>query len=179
MSQYVCIHHGRADDCTCHTNIISTITQQELRPHSVTRRLGNRGIGIKYVHNWRYFRMIFRFLNLYKVGRTPWTGDLPVVRPLAIHREQYKHIINAHRHPFHEWDSNPRSKCSSGRRRFMPRPRSQCDRHFLLFEKRRNSITQTVMSQRLMKILKIINCKIALKALAIRTNTWSKKTPCV
>jgi hypothetical protein len=28
----------------------------------------------------------FRFLILYTVGRTPWTGDQPVARPLPTHR---------------------------------------------------------------------------------------------
>jgi hypothetical protein len=29
---------------------------------------------------------LFQFLNLYTVGRTPWTGDQPVARPLPTHR---------------------------------------------------------------------------------------------
>jgi hypothetical protein len=29
---------------------------------------------------------LFQFLNLYKVGRTPWTGDEPVARPLPTQR---------------------------------------------------------------------------------------------
>jgi hypothetical protein len=45
----------------------------------------------------------FQFLNLYTVGRTPWTGDQPVVRQLPTHR------INAHRYP-------------------CLRPRGHCDR---------------------------------------------------
>jgi hypothetical protein len=28
----------------------------------------------------------FQFLNPYTVGRTPWTGDYPVARPLPTHR---------------------------------------------------------------------------------------------
>jgi hypothetical protein len=47
----------------------------------------------------------FQFLDLYTVGRTPWTGDQLVARPLPTHRIR---------------DSNPRSKCSRGRRQFMP-----------------------------------------------------------
>jgi hypothetical protein len=38
---------------------------------------------------------IFQFLNLYTVGRTPWTGDQSVARPLPTHRTtqtQNKHI---------------------------------------------------------------------------------------
>jgi hypothetical protein len=29
---------------------------------------------------------LFQFLNLHTVGRTPWTGDQHVVRPLPTHR---------------------------------------------------------------------------------------------
>jgi hypothetical protein len=47
-------------------------------------------------------------------GRTPWTGDQPVVRPPPTHR------INAHRHPCLEWDSNQRSQYLRRRRRFVP-----------------------------------------------------------
>jgi hypothetical protein len=35
----------------------------------------------------------FQFLNLYIVGRTPWTGDQLIARPLPTQR------INAYRHP--------------------------------------------------------------------------------
>jgi hypothetical protein len=57
----------------------------------------------------------FSFFILYTVGRTPLTGDQPVARPLPTHR-----TINEHKHPCLEWDSNPRSQCSRGRRQFMP-----------------------------------------------------------
>jgi hypothetical protein len=40
-------------------------------------------------------------------------GDQPVARPSPTQR------INAHRHPFLEWDSNPRPQCLSGRRQLM------------------------------------------------------------
>jgi hypothetical protein len=33
--------------------------------------------------SWALF---FQFLNLYTVGRTPWTGDHPLARPLPTHR---------------------------------------------------------------------------------------------
>jgi hypothetical protein len=55
----------------------------------------------------------FQILNLYTVGRIPWTGDQPVARPLPAHR------INAHRHRCFEWDWNPRSQCPSGTGQFM------------------------------------------------------------
>jgi hypothetical protein len=41
----------------------------------------------------------FSFLILCRVGRTPWTGDQPVARPLPVHTEQHTHKANAHRNP--------------------------------------------------------------------------------
>jgi hypothetical protein len=51
---------------------------------------------------------LFSFLIIYTVGRSPWTGDQPVARPLPTQnkRIQYKH-------PCLESDSNPRSQRSS------------------------------------------------------------------
>jgi hypothetical protein len=45
----------------------------------------------KCVYLWLYSSFVgpwtlFQFLILYVVGRTPWTGDQPVVRPLPTHR---------------------------------------------------------------------------------------------
>jgi hypothetical protein len=41
-------------------------------------------------HLWVYSScgpwLLFEFLNLYIVGRTPWMGDQPVTRPLPTHR---------------------------------------------------------------------------------------------
>jgi hypothetical protein len=37
-----------------------------------------------------------------------------------LHTEQHQHGINAHRHACLEWESNPRSQCSTGRRWLMP-----------------------------------------------------------
>jgi hypothetical protein len=51
----------------------------------------------------------FSFLILYLVGRTPWTADQPVARPLPTHGNTNR--IKAHRHPCLEWDSSPRSQC--------------------------------------------------------------------
>jgi hypothetical protein len=44
--------------------------------------------------------LLFQFLNLYKVGRTPWMGDQPVARPMPTHRK-YEHRINAHNPDIH------------------------------------------------------------------------------
>jgi hypothetical protein len=60
--------------------------------------------------------LLFQFLNLYTVGRTPWMGDQPVPRPLPTH----KHRINAHRHSCFEWDSNVISQFLSLRPRGRP-----------------------------------------------------------
>jgi hypothetical protein len=60
----------------------------------------------------------FSFLIFYTVGRTPWTGDQPVARPLPAHRTAQTRK-KAHKHPFVKWDSNPGSQCLSGRRQFM------------------------------------------------------------
>jgi hypothetical protein len=61
--------------------------------------------------------LLFQFPNIYIVGRTPWTRDQPVARPLTC--TQYTNRINAHRHICLELDSNPRPRCLSGRRQFM------------------------------------------------------------
>jgi hypothetical protein len=53
---------------------------------------------------------LLQFRNLfYTVGRTPWTSDQPVARPLAAHRSTQQHNKRTHRHPCLEWDSNPLS----------------------------------------------------------------------
>jgi hypothetical protein len=57
---------------------------------------------------------LFQFLNPIHDGRTPQTRDQPVAKPLPTHR------INAYRHLYLEWDSNPWSQCSSEQRQFMP-----------------------------------------------------------
>jgi hypothetical protein len=63
----------------------------------------------------------FSFLILYTVGRTPWTGDRPVARPLPTHRTtQTQNKRTQYRHLCLEWDSIPRSQCWSERRQFMP-----------------------------------------------------------
>jgi hypothetical protein len=64
-------------------------------------------------------RSLFQFLNPYTVGRTPWMGISPS-QGRYLHTEEYKHRINAHRHSCLEWESKPRSQCSSGWRRLMP-----------------------------------------------------------
>jgi hypothetical protein len=43
--------------------------------------------GAAFVGPWPFFS----FLIWYTVGRTPWTGDQSVVRPVFVHTEQHKH----------------------------------------------------------------------------------------
>jgi hypothetical protein len=59
-------------------------------------------------------------LFLYTAGRTPWTGDQPVAKPLPTQRITQTQNKRTHRHPCLEWNSNPRSQRSSERRQFMP-----------------------------------------------------------
>jgi hypothetical protein len=54
---------------------------------------------------------IFQFRNVYTVGRTPWTGDQPVTRPLPTHTTTQTQFKRTHRHTCLEWDLNPRPQC--------------------------------------------------------------------
>jgi hypothetical protein len=64
---------------------------------------------------------LLQFRNLfYTDGRTPWTSDQSVARPLPTHRTTQTENKRTHRHPSFEWDSNRRSQRSGERRQFMP-----------------------------------------------------------
>jgi hypothetical protein len=56
-----------------------------------------------------------QLLNLTTVDRTLLRGDQADARPLLTQTR-----MNTHKHPCFEWDSNPRSQRSSGRRHLMP-----------------------------------------------------------
>jgi hypothetical protein len=60
-----------------------------------------------------------RTKTLYTVGRASWEVDQPC-RKAAIYTGPHGHRRNADRHPYLEWDSNPRSQCSRGERYFLP-----------------------------------------------------------
>jgi hypothetical protein len=62
---------------------------------------------------------LFQFLNLHTLGSTSWKRVSPLYGRY-LYREHHKHRINAHRHIFFEWDSNPWSQRSSERRQFTP-----------------------------------------------------------
>jgi hypothetical protein len=78
-----------------------------------------------FIHQWLYSPFIgpwppVQFRNIfYTVGRTTWTSDQPVAKPLPTHRTT-QNRINEHIHPCLEYDSNPRSQRSSERIQFMP-----------------------------------------------------------
>jgi hypothetical protein len=75
-----------------------------------------------FIYLWLYSPCgpwpLFQFLNLYTVNRISWTGIRPP-QGRYLHTEQHKHRIKAHKQSCLEWDSNPRSQSSSGRRWFM------------------------------------------------------------
>jgi len=50
-------------------------------------------------------------------GRTHWTGDRPIARPLPTQDGTTQK--NTDVHPYLERDSNPRSQCSSGPRHLL------------------------------------------------------------
>jgi hypothetical protein len=64
---------------------------------------------------------LLQFRNpFYTNGRTPWTSDQPIARPLPTQRTTETQNKRAHRHSCIEWDSNLRSQHLSERRQFMP-----------------------------------------------------------
>jgi hypothetical protein len=88
---------------TPHRKKNKLVTQCHERPrtwiHSLDKRFKRKKIGMRF-GTWN-LRSI-----MYKAG--------------LLRGEQEKHRINVHIHPCLECDSNPRSKCSSERRQFMP-----------------------------------------------------------
>jgi hypothetical protein len=86
-----------------------------------------------FFHQWLYSPLLgpglfFSFVIFFTVGRTPWTSDQPIARPLPTHRTTQTQNNCTHTHPCLKWDSNPRSQCSRERREFRLRPRGHCDR---------------------------------------------------
>jgi hypothetical protein len=76
-----------------------------------------------FIYLWLYSPSLdlgrfFSFLILYTVGRTPWTSDQPVARPIPTYRTT--ETQNKCWQPCLEWDSNPRSHRSIEQRQFMP-----------------------------------------------------------
>jgi hypothetical protein len=68
---------------------------------------------------------LIQFRNhFYTDGRTPWTSDQPVARPLPTHRTQ-THNKSTHRYPCLEWDPSVRASEDSS----CLRSRGHRDRH--------------------------------------------------
>jgi hypothetical protein len=83
---------------------------------------------------------LFSFLILCTGGRTPWTGNQPVARPLATHRTtqrqnkrtKYRHIHASSGIRTHDYSvrASEDSSCL--------RPRGHCDRHLITYDMKRN-----------------------------------------
>jgi hypothetical protein len=79
----------------------------------------------KFIHQWLYSPLLYPDLFFSSAILFTQTVGLlgGVISPSQgryLHTGQCKQVINAHRHPCIEWDSNPRSQRPSERRRFMP-----------------------------------------------------------
>jgi hypothetical protein len=61
----------------------------------------------------------FQFLDLRQSVGLLGRGISPS-QGCYLHTGQHRHRINAHKHPYLEWDSNPRYQCLTGRRQFIP-----------------------------------------------------------
>jgi hypothetical protein len=87
------------------------------------KRMSYDSVGsyVTSLHQWFHGPLLghglfISFLIFYTVGRTPWTGDQPVARPLPTHRKTQTQNKYTHRHSCLEWYSNPWSQRSSERR---------------------------------------------------------------
>jgi hypothetical protein len=124
MSQAVTRHCLLCSSCWSPTWL--TLLPQRWRRHILQKRLLSfTGLSLLFFFFgstplcWALAAFI-SFLILYTVGRTPWTVNQPVSRPLPTYRTtQTQNKRTQYRHLCLEWDSNPRSQRSSERRQFM------------------------------------------------------------
>jgi hypothetical protein len=61
--------------------------------------------------------IVLRSVILYTGGRTPWTGDQPVARPLLLHRTTQTQNKHSHKHP---WNTVTNIRALSGIRTYDP-----------------------------------------------------------
>jgi hypothetical protein len=97
---------------------VTSVTIDHLFIHSFIHSFIHLSMALQpFVGPWplRQFRNLF-----YTDGRTPWTGDQPVARPLPTHRTTQTQNKRTHKHPCLERDSNPRSQLPCERRQFIP-----------------------------------------------------------
>jgi hypothetical protein len=78
-----------------------------------------------FIQQWLYSPLLgpgrfFQFSNPIHSRYDSLDGGSARPKAATYTQDSTKHRINAHRHPCLEWDSNPRSQCSSERRQFMP-----------------------------------------------------------
>jgi hypothetical protein len=74
-----------------------------------------------FIHQWFYSPLLgpgcfFQFRDPVHCRWDSLDGVISPSQGRYLHSEQHKHRINAHRHPYLEWDSNPQPQCLSGRR---------------------------------------------------------------
>jgi hypothetical protein len=64
------------------TTLSRTIISYQKESHKETKTITYPSMALQsFFGPWP----LFQFLNLYTDGRTPWTGDQPVARPLPTH----------------------------------------------------------------------------------------------
>jgi hypothetical protein len=73
---------------------------------------------------------LFSFLILYTVGRTPWTGDQSVARPLPTHRETQTESKHTDIHVSSVIRTHD-LRIRAGEVGSCLRPRGHCDRYYL------------------------------------------------
>jgi hypothetical protein len=88
-----------------------------------------------YYYQWLYIPLLglgrsLSFFILYRVGGLLGRGISPA-QGRYLHTGQHKCRINAHKHPYFEWDSNTQSRYLSARRAYASclTPLGQCDRN--------------------------------------------------
>jgi hypothetical protein len=68
------------------------------------------------------------YIHTYTDGRTPWTSDQPVARPLPTHRITQKQNKRTHKHPYLECDFEPTIPVRASEDSLCLRPRGYCGR---------------------------------------------------
>jgi hypothetical protein len=99
-------------------------------PHTPTWR---SALSVKHREDFTFLLHIYSSTALVDIIRFFFFSFLIYTQPVGLlgrwispsqgryfHTEQHKHRLNARKHPRLDWDSNPLSQCSSGRRWFMP-----------------------------------------------------------